>query len=162
MTHGRLYWSSAGLSSVFDPCRALYQYQSLSSCDLEPQIKRHLQLSVTTNHHLSWSDIWERGVQLNVNYSVPAEFFMCVLTWKKSAKQCKPQTACGDQRHSDIVVWAALLHRTFTHFSTWKKYNAASSVCSSVIKASRSNLFNQDFLLLSQELNFKVTVHAVT
>lgn len=44
--------TSAWLGSAFDPCRALHQYESLSSHDLKVTYQRYIRLSVTTNHHV--------------------------------------------------------------------------------------------------------------
>lgn len=50
---GGAYLSSARLGSLFDPCRALYHYTSrFHHMTSKPQIKRYLQPSVRTNHHL--------------------------------------------------------------------------------------------------------------
>lgn len=74
----------------------------------------------------------------------------------------QPQTASGDQRHTDVLVCAALQNDS-TAFQR-KKHNTIRWECLAVIKACRSYRSDRDFLLLSQQLCLMglVYVHTVT
>lgn len=135
-----------------------FAWTQLGPAQCLPQIKSYLQLSVTTNHPLSWSDMWERPTKLEKPFSTCRRFLRARLNLENANETMKTSNnpQWSNTRRRPGVCCSAV--QNVSH----RKYSAVSSGCSDVIKASRSNLFNQDFLLLSWELNFKVTVHAVT
>lgn len=142
MTHWRLHLGSAWLRSAFDLWLWGHVMKEIYIGAELCEDQRYLGLSVTTNHHLRWSDILERAVQPLSTCTI----FRMRLNMENVDKATKPQTASGDQRHTGVPLCGATRQANSHTFPTSNKiHNTVSPERSAVIKAWRPNRSDQGF-----------------